>query len=177
MNNLQKVLLNYTEVQELYRNSVFRQTEIPVEYAVSLAMPTKKLGIPGYAYFASPALRVPGQPTQQDPPNRWWIVDAHGGQLLIFAQWKVMPFATDVNWTPVQLPPISATIDEMRQVLSDVESIMNKLIPDFFADEPGDPNTRNTLAQTLAEYLPKPLIPQYRTLAPDFFTWLEAEAF
>ena len=65
-------------------------------------------------------------------------------------------------------------ISEMTQTLSDIKSMINELAPAFFASEPGAANTRELLAQTLNHYLPQPLIPQYRALAPDFFAWLEA---
>ena len=167
-------MLNYSEARKRYDNSIFRKTQIPVEHAVSLPMPTKRLGIPGYAYFASPALRLPGEPVEQDPPDRWWIMDADSGLILIFAQWKVMPFTTDVNWTGGSLPPVSANIDELRQVITDIENKMDVLAPAFFEDMPGNSKTRKDLAQTLTKYIPEPLLPQYCALAPDFFAWLEA---
>ena len=174
MNNLQTALLNYAEIEELYRNSVFSRTEVPIEYAVSLPLPTKKMGVPSYVYFASPALRSPGKPSQQAAPELWWMISAESGRMLIFAHYKVMPFATNVEWTTVELPRVTATISEMTQTLSDIKSMINELAPAFFASEPGAANTRELLAQTLNHYLPQPLIPQYRALAPDFFAWLEA---
>src|SRR5262249_24604337 len=126
------------------------------------------------AFFASPALRTPGKPVEQGPPDRWWAAQAHGGGIMIYALWQVARYAEDANWSTVVLPPVSRSIDEMRQALKNIEELMDALAPAFFAGEKGDDQARKELAEALAATLPEPIMPQYRALAPDFFAWLEA---
>ena len=80
MNLPEKILLTYSEARKRQRNHCLRQSEIPVEHAISLPLPTKRWGKPSYAYFASPSLRSPGHPVEQGAPDRWWVTDAHGGK-------------------------------------------------------------------------------------------------
>jgi hypothetical protein len=147
-------------------------SEVPVEHSVSLPLPTQRWGEPSYAFFASPALRRPGQPVEQGAPDRWWAMSAQGGRIVIYALSKTVPFADSVNWGTVTLPSVSLTIEELKYALKNIEDLLNELAPSFFAGEVGNTQTRRALAAALLEHLPDPLLPQYRALAPDFFSWL-----
>ena len=59
----QPAYINYGEIRQRQRTHVLRQTEVPVDHAVSLPLPTLRWGRPAYACFASPAIRRPGQPS------------------------------------------------------------------------------------------------------------------
>jgi hypothetical protein len=166
-------LLTFTEVRDRMRNHPLRVSEVPVEHAVSLPLPTKRWMEPCYAFFASPALRRPGQPVEQGAPDRWWAMSAHGGRIIIYALAKALPLADEANWETVTLPLMSLTIEELKQVLKHIEELLNELAPSFFAGEAGNTQTRKALAAALLDHLPQPLVPQYRALAPDFFAWLE----
>lgn len=166
-------LLGYSAVRDRQRTHPLRMSEIPVEHAVSLPVPTKRWGGPAYAFFASPSLRRPGQPVQQGAPDRWWVVSAFGGGVVIYALWKAVPFAESIGWESTTLPAVGATIAELKQALSHIEGLMNALAPAFFAGEGGDAGARKSLSRALASFIPEPLKPQYRALAPDFFAWLE----
>jgi hypothetical protein len=173
MNPAQKHLLTYSELRERQKSSVLMRTEVPIEHAVSLPLPTLQWAEPAYAYFAAPALRTPDAPMQQSAPDRWWVLAAHGGRLMIYALSKSIPFPGTTTFEPVTLPRMAMSRDELRQSLKTMEDLLDGLAPQFFAAEPGDEAMRRNLSAMLAEMLPKPLQPQYRALAPDFFAWLE----
>jgi len=166
MNAPQTTLLTYSNVRNRLRTHMLRQTEIPVEHAVSLPLPTTRWLGPGYAFFASPALRQPGQPVEQGAPDRWWVVDAYGGRLIAYTLWKALPYADGVQWTTVQLPPPAVSLDELRQALVNIERLMEALVPTFFAGEVGEAGARKALAEALKVHLPAPLLPQYRAWRP-----------
>src|SRR5262245_1516343 len=92
MNATQPNWLNYTTIMKRQKTPALRQTEIPVEHYVSLPLPTKRWAEPGYAFFASPARRVAGQPMIQDAPDRWGVLAAHGGRLMVYALCEAISF-------------------------------------------------------------------------------------
>src|SRR5215471_18837736 len=83
-----------------------RTTDIPVGYLLSLPLPTRRCGRPGYALFASATSRRPGEPRQQQAPDRWFVIDAVTGHLLIYALTTVLPFGDAATW---EADPISAS--------------------------------------------------------------------
>jgi hypothetical protein len=173
MNPTEKILLNYSELREQQKSHVLIRSEVPIEHAISLPLPTIRWGEPSYAYFAAPALRRPQEPMRQSAPDRWWVVAAHGGRLMVYALTKSIPFPSDAAFEAVTLPRVAMSREELRQSLKTMEGKLESLTPHFFAGEPGDPMERGSLGSMLAELLPKPLQPQYRAVAPDFFEWLE----
>lgn len=166
-------ILPYSEIRERIRTHPLRQMEIPVEHAVSLAMPTRRFGAPGYACFASPTTRRVGEPVRQSPPDRWWVLSAQTGHLLIYALVEVQPFA-EPEWTACELPPVLLSVAELRQALEKIEQLLDQVVPEFFAGHAGDRTTHRSLSDLLAVHLPAPILPQYRALAADFFAWLDA---
>ena len=52
-------LLSYQEFRKRQATHMLRQTEIPVEHAISLPLPTLRWNRPAYIAFASPAIRRP----------------------------------------------------------------------------------------------------------------------
>jgi hypothetical protein len=173
MNPVQKHLMSYSELRERQKSNVLMRSEVPIEHAVSLPLPTLKWGEPAYAFFAAPALRTPDAPMQQAAPDRWWVLTAHGGRLMIYALAKSIPFPADEVFESVTLPRLSMSRDELRQSLKTMEELLDGLTPQFFAQQAGDEVMRKNLSAMLSEMLPQPLQPQYRALAPDFFAWLE----
>lgn len=167
--------LSYKEIRKRQRTDELSQSEIPTEHEVSLPLPTKRWLGPAYAFFASPALRRPGQPMEQGAPDRWWVVDAHGGRLIVYALWEAVAYAKEVNWSSVTLPPVTGNIAEQQEKIAALELLIDTLVPAFFANEAGDASTRKALIEALHAYIPEPLLPQYSALTPDFFAWLEAE--
>lgn len=173
MSNPRRISLSYKEMRKNQRIHMLRQAEIPVEHAISLPLPTKRLPDPGYVFFASPAIRRPNEPMEQGAPDRWWVVDAYNGRLMIYALWKAMPFARSVSWTTQTLPVPIQTLEEQQTSLESIESLIDTLAVAFFMNEVGEHATRKALLEVLETFLPSPLFPQYRTFAPDFFAWLE----
>jgi hypothetical protein len=166
--------LSYKEIRKRQRTDALGQFEIPIEHAISLPLPTKRWAGPAYASFASPALRVPSQPLKQGAPDRWWVVDAQTGHLIVYALWNAMAYAEGVDWTTITLPEENRSIAQLRESLATIELLMDTLAPAFFADQPADETTRKALSEALSASIPEPLLPQYRMLAPDFFAWLES---
>lgn len=169
-----KSLLPYAEIRDRMRHHPLRQSEVPVEHAVSLPLPTRRCATPGYAFFASAATRSTGEPVLQAAPDRWWALSARSGHLLIYALWDVHPFA-DGRWESQQLPPVSSTIQELQQSLKEIGELIDSVVPDFFDGGAGDGARRQTLLRKLSAILPAPLLPQYRALTTDFFEWLAAD--
>lgn len=167
--------LSYDEIRKRDAASALRLAEVPVEYAVSLPLPTKRFGRPGYAVFASPAVREPGKPVEQGAPDRWWIIDAHTGHTLLYALCDMLPIAQDTAWKPEILPSPAASLEELKTEQVAVAEALNAQAPAFFSDRPGDPSPRHLLLERLQRLLPKVLMPQYRAVAPDFFRWLQEQ--
>jgi len=172
----QPKMLSYVEFRQQQRNHWLHVSEIPTEHATSLPLPTKRWGEPAYAFFASPAARRPGEARTQAGPDRWWVVSASNNKLIMYALWRVMPYAEGAQWGTITLPRINRSIEELDQLFELIESLINTLAPDFWAGEPGNPETRKDLSRALGAYLPEPLMPQYRALTPDFFAWLDGPA-
>ena len=173
MMNPQSSPMSYKEMRQRQFSHMLRRSEIPIEYEVSLPLPTKRWGRAAYASFASPAIREPDQLMRQEAPDRWWIIDASSGRLLLYALWNILPYAQDVQWSMVTLPPVALSLEELEEKLDSLETLIETLAPSFFLNEEGARVQRHTLLQALKEYLPEPLYPQYYALTPDFFAWLE----
>jgi hypothetical protein len=161
----------YTEIWQRLARNVLLQAEVPVEYSVSLPLPTKRFGQDAYASFASPTQRGPGLPTVQGAPSRWWASDRFGRHLLIYALTAVQAFA-DTRWEAVTLPRVTRSIAELREEQSTIALLMDSATSAFFAGEPGEPRARRALWEALDVHIPAALVPQYQALAPDFFAWL-----
>ena len=147
---------------------------MPVEYAISLPLPTLRAGQPGYAFFASPAVRRPGAPMQQGAPDRWWVSDARNGQTLLFAHCKAQPFAPDTSFNTETLPVPTLGLAEMLATMARLTQQVTAIAPHFFTGDPGDPTSRAQTRDALLAVIPAPLLPQYRALVPDFMKWLDA---
>jgi len=166
--------LLYSEVRDCMRRHPLRQTEVPIEHAVSLPLPTRRLGANGYAFFAAPATRQPGEPVRQGAPDRWWVLSAASGRLLLYALTSATPFAEEA-WTPQTLPLISASVADLQKSLHEAEELMDAVASDFFEGNAGDYATRQKTLAKIEEIVPAPLLPQYRGLTPDFFAWLQSQ--
>jgi hypothetical protein len=171
--NLESSLMSYKEIRTDQFSSMLRLSEIPIGYEVSLPLPTKRWNRAAYACFASPATHQPHQSMRQGAPDRWWLIDASNGRLLLYALWNILPYAQDVQWSMITLPPVALSLEELEEKLDSLETLIETLAPPFFIGEEAPPMQRHTLLQTLKEVLPEPLHGQYYALTPDFFAWLE----
>ena len=165
-------ILPYPEAADLLRGLPFRAAEVPVEHAVSLPLPTGRAGAPGYAQFAAPAVRRPGAPTVQSAPDRWWVLGAESRSVLVYARVSAVPFgapAFDRQEVPSPAPDLAAAQRAQAEFTAAVAAVTGP----FFAAAPAPAAARAAVPATLARAVPAALVPVYRALAPDFFTWLE----
>ena len=167
-------LMSYSEARRHLMTMSIVLSDVPTEAAVSLPIPTRRLSLPGYAVYAAPALRIPGQEPVQGPPDRWWVLNAHGGHLLLYALTAALPFATGEIFNDAVLPNPHRSIDEMRDDLAVLDRLMNGVVKDFFAGAAGELDRRRAVSETLTLIIPSVLSSRYRALAPDFFAWLDA---
>lgn len=158
----------------LRKQSDLQRSDVPVEHAISLPLPTLRCQVPGFASFASPALRRPDQPPEQGVPDRWWVVDATNGQLLLYALTREVPFGDEKSWKPVTEPSPSGNVAELRKAQEQIERQLDELAPAFFDHQAIPGEKRYAFLQALRAYLGPDLIPQYQALAPDFFAWLQS---
>jgi hypothetical protein len=163
--------------QELFRRQTIfclRESDIPVDHAVSLGLPTRRWHGPGYAFLASPAVRRPGAPVEQQAPDRWWVLDARTARLIVYSLTAAVPFAPGEQWSTVTLPPPTHSVQEQAALHGRLADFFDRLASAFFQGEPGDTAWRQAFTAELAAAIPAPLLPQYQALVPDFFAWLAA---
>ncbi len=166
--------LTLSQLRRLFASHCLRMSEIPVEHYVSLPLPTRRTGEPGYAGFAAPAVNDPDAEREVGPPDRWWVLDGRSAHIAIYALWHVVPFAEGLGREAVTLPDPGRSVAEVQQDLDTIVDLVDELAASFFANETGEARSRRALAELLTAYLPAPLQPVYRALVPDFFAWLEA---
>lgn len=167
-------LIPYARMRKEFGEHAVRRAEVPVEYSVSLPMPTKHWAVPGYAGFACPALRAPRQPLRLRRPDRWWLLGAKGGELLAYARTSALPFAgADPAPQTVTLPPATRSVAAALEDLRVLDETMERAITPFFAGEAGEPALRADLTAIIGLQAGAPqVLDWYRALAPDFFRWL-----
>jgi hypothetical protein len=166
--------ISFDDILSQKRTRFVLENLIPVGAYISLPLPTNRWRVQSYAMFAAPALRRPGQPTVQTAPDRWLLFDARHGHLLAYNLMTVNPYAA-VSFETVIVPQHGASVDSLRQSLSDLGALMNEaVIPSFFgADNAISFARKDAVRRLLVTVVPEPLFPLYRALTPDFFEWLE----
>lgn len=166
--------LTYGQALDLQRTHPVRLTEVPVEYALSLPVPTRRWHEASYAQFAAPMLRRPEEASVCAAPDRWWVIDAAYGHLMVYARMTVLPFAAELTYQASPLPPVTRPLAELRRLNAELAGAIDAVAIDFFADQPGDAGAWRRAAELLHAAIPAPLVPVYRALAPDFFSRLDA---
>jgi len=169
-------VMSYTTMRKRLQTHPLRQGEIPVEFTLSLLMPTHRSGTAAYACFASPASYLPNQPQTQGAPEAWCLLEARNGRLLLFARTALQPFWEGDRFETVELPRITLSVQELKAQMDELETLMDTTASAFFAGETLLPEPRTELKKALDRAIPEVLMAQYRALAPDFFAWLEAES-
>jgi len=166
--------ISYEEVMKRRGADALKQQEIPDTHAVTLGLPTLRASRPGYAFFASPALRVPGRPQVQDPPDRWWVISAEDAKLLVYARQNALPFSSGQTFLREELTPPACTLEEFKARHRALRELLDAAAPIFFRGESISKQERSTILDLLSFLVPGQLRPQYEALVPDFFYWLEA---
>jgi hypothetical protein len=168
-------LLGYGQARAEFAGHPLSIAEIPVEHEISLPVPTRRFGEPGYAWFAAPARRRPGQPLVLGAPDRWWVLGAARRGLLAYARTAAVPFAAEpLIPQRAELPPVTRGLEAITEDLRLLESLGERAAPAFFAGEPGDPALRADLLAVLTAHVTPLVIGWYQALAPDFFGWLQS---
>jgi hypothetical protein len=165
-------LLSLTELEQRFMAHPLKTYEIPIGHYISLPLPTQRWHSPAFARFASPARRGPTIPTDVAPPDRWWVLSARSGGLLVYALMAAIPYADDRQWHSVTLPVPTLSIDELREQRAALHELLDTVSGSFFASEPGSAALRSQLLTMLHESLTEPLLVWHQALVPDFFTWL-----
>jgi hypothetical protein len=166
-------LLGYAQARKAFSEHVVRRAEVPVEHMISLPMPTTRWGgVSGYAGFACPARRRPGEPLTLSAPDRWWALGARRGELLAYARTAALPFGTLPPAERVTLPPVTRPVAAILEDLRVLDEAMERAIGPFFDGEPGDATLRGDLREIVRAQVPAEIRPWYQALTPDFFTWL-----
>ena len=171
---MQNELISFEQLAKRRGNDAVKQQEIPDTHAIALGLPTLRAQRPGYAFFAAPALRVPGQLQVQDAPDRWWVISAENAKLLMYAQQDVLPFSGNTQFGRQELTPPQCTLEELKARLKRVRELLDAAAPKFFHGEAMDKEERVRISELLNFLIPQQLQPQCRELVPDFYQWLEA---
>lgn len=164
-------ILTYAELRQSQKTHYLRQHEIPVEHSLSWPVPTLRWGIPAYACFASPAHRMPGKPLVQGPPDRWWLIDARNGHLLLYALTRLHPFSQEA-WSDVEFPAVQRSLAEQKELLAGLEQHMATAADRFLSGEQLSSSEQADLKAVFSALVPDSLAAQYHALVPDFFEWL-----
>jgi hypothetical protein len=166
-------LLAYAEARTALERHPVRSHDVPIEFTVSLAVPSTRWGAPAYAVFAGASGRRPGEPRRLSVPDRWWALDARSGQLVVFARTTVLPFSDADLGGPVELTPTGRTAREQLGAIAALSELMDHAVPDFFAAVAPDPTFATDLRHHWEAVVPAATAAWYRALAPDFFHWLD----
>jgi hypothetical protein len=165
-------LFGYAQARKAFSDHPVRRAEVPVEHMTSLPMPTARWGAPGYAGFACPARRRPGEPLTVRPPDRWWLLGARHGELIAYARTSAVPFGVPPSAERVTLPPVTRPVAAVLEDLRVLDETMERAAGPFFDGEPGDPVFRADLRELVRAQVPAEILGWYQALAPDFFSWL-----
>lgn len=166
-------IINYLEFRKKQATHFLRRYEIPIEYSVSLPIPTRRFYISAYASFANLTTTILGKQVEIQPPDRWWAFDATTGQILVYARETVLPFSKE-NFNAVLLPSIQRSLEEQEDLLVRVEQGINDVCEAFFENKNTNDEKRKILQENLTHYLPENILPRYKALCPDFFEWLNS---
>lgn len=164
--------LPYEKIRTSFANHPVRHSDVPLEYFLSFPIPTMRWPRPGYAGFAAAASRRPGRPLRLATPDRWWLLAPDRRLLLAFCRTDIVPFA-DLDIEMVSATTTRGSAEETDQDVTVYTELMGDAAPLFLAGERADPELRSDLAEAFTAVVPPEIVPWYRALTPDFFTWLE----
>jgi hypothetical protein len=168
--------LSYRDARRLFGTHPLRISEIPVEHAVSLPVPTLRCGAPGYAGFAGPARRVPHAPLQLAAPDRWWVLGGQRRGLLVYCLTAAIPFAAELSPAQVTLPLVTRDLAAVEEDLRMIDVLMDRAAEEFFNARPPSADVGSDLLAVLTAHVSQAVMGWYRALAPDFFGWLDPTA-
>lgn len=162
----------YARVRKEFANHPVRFAEVPVEHFLSLPVPTMRWQRPGFAGFACPATRSPGQPQRVGAPDRWWALQAHRARLLGYGLVAAIPLSAQ-RFEPVTVDRRDRSVAELEEDLGLLAELMDGAVAPFLAGERGDETARGDLREVFTAAVTPSVLPWYQALAPDFLAWLE----
>lgn len=165
----------YKQIRKNFAEHAVRHTEVPIEHAISLPIPTLRWSLPAFAGFAGPAVRAPGRPLRLAPPDRWWALDAEGRRLIGYGLIRALPFSDEFEGNEVIVERDGRSLADLQEDLRLLDQLMDQAVPPFFAGAQSDAVIRVDLLEVLTAQVTDAVAPWYRRLAPDFFQWLEGE--
>jgi len=165
-----KKILSIEEISNMLSNNAIARTELPIEWELSLPMPTLRLFKPAYVWFANPTERHPGKPLRLFPPDRWFALDASNGQLLDFNAWEAPLKTIKESWHEFDLQISDLKREEAINEFNNLIEVLNYLTLSFFSNQ----HTMVSKVKVITEYLDPLTLPWYRYIAPDFWNWLES---
>jgi len=175
MNNQSANYLQYTEALKRLDNNEVVHDVVSIGSTTSLLFPTLRWKEPAFTFFAGSSLLRRGAPVRRGPPDFWGAFEARTFRVLILAQFDVVPFVTEMNWEVFEMPDFKMTFDELDDQRTNLAGLMDAVVPDFFLEEDGSLESRQSLSLLLSKSLPGPLLEQSMCLAPDFFGWLSKD--
>jgi hypothetical protein len=165
--------LSYRQAMNWSRAHAVRLAEVPVEHAVSPPLPMQRLGRAQYIQVASPAVRKPGEPVRQSAPDRWWMFEARGGRLAVYALTSAIGLERPEAFGDCEIVSPAPTVAALREGRDAYAEAMEDAVVAFFAGQSASPGQGARIVALLEAITPAPLMAQHRALAPDFFAWLE----
>jgi hypothetical protein len=170
----QAVMTSYAKAKDRAQSHPIRMSEVPVEYSVTMLLPTASRGRPAYIQAASPALRRFGEPVKQGAVDRWWLLDARGARLVQYALTELVPLGANPAFGACEYVSPAPTMEALREGQASLAEAMEGASEAFLNGRPAAEGQGAKVLGLLAKTTAAPLIALYRALAPDFFAWLEA---
>jgi hypothetical protein len=161
---------DWSTIHRAMKSHYLRKFEIPLGDFVSLPTPTFLDGRPAFAFYCCPMRREPRAPAVAGGITRTWIA-AEGGRLLAF-NWFTATTAPAVRVGSVTIASADDTVDSVLVRLEAFGPIMDQAAARFFDRKPARHGP--ALLQEFERTTGSAFAPYYRSVAPDFFAWLEA---
>lgn len=139
-------IMSYIELLKKQAKHPVRLAEVPLEHALSLPLPTKRCGTPGYAFFASPTVRA----------------DARSEHLPLDAPCEAMPFSQGETWKPESRTPRNRSLAPVEKEQAELVTMLTAQAPSSL---PANPALEQDVMGFLNDWstsLPEPLLTQYR---------------
>lgn len=160
--------LSIENIHEIYLHSVVYRSMVPMEWELSLPMPTLRFLTPAYCWFVSATLKTPGSPLRLSPPKIFFAFDAISGDILHYDTWELPLNATQEGWRVVELPISKFSREVIKERFSLVISSLNQATKDFFTINQIQPQD----AHRIFGYLNVDMIAWYKSIAFDFWSAL-----
>jgi hypothetical protein len=161
---------DWSAIHRAMNSHYLRRFEIPLEDFVSLPAPTFLDGRPAFAFYCCPMKRQPDTAAMAGAITRTWAIAAEGGRLLSF-NWLTAKTAPAVRAGIVKMASAEDTVDSVLERLEAFAPIMDQAAAAFFDRQLARQGP--LLLQEFERTTGAVFTPYYRSIAPDFFAWLE----